>query len=75
MSNFFKSYTVGELLEIANEPVDYGSMNDIQSLHHLRNEINNILFQNNKISGSVRNTLELLVNLINNEIETSLGLR
>tara|TARA_R110002020_G_scaffold470333_1_gene696135 strand:- start:1227 stop:1454 length:228 start_codon:yes stop_codon:yes gene_type:complete len=75
MSEFFKSYSVDEIIDLANEPIDYSKFNDMQSLHHLRAEISSVLYHNKKISDSIRNTLELLVTLINNEMDKSRGLR
>lgn len=75
MSEFFKTYTVDEIIELSKKPIEYGDLNDMQSLHHLRGEINSFLYQNKNISDSVRNTLELLVILLNNQMEQIRGLR
>ena len=75
MSEFFKAYSVDEIIELANEPVNYAGFNDMQSMHHLRAELNSVLYKNENISDSVRNTLELMVTLINNEMEKSRGLK
>ena len=69
MSEFFKSSTVKELLELSDKPVDYEGLNDIQSLHHVRNEVNKVLSLNSSVSEAVRCTLELLVILVNNEMD------
>ncbi len=69
MSEFFTSSTVGELLELSDKPVDYEGLNDIQSLHHVRNEVNKVLSLNSSVSEAVRCTLELLVILVNNEMD------
>ena len=75
MSEFFKTYSVDEIIELAKEPVNYAGFNDMQSMHHLRAELNNVLYKNENISDSVRSTLELMVTLINNEMEKSRGLK
>jgi hypothetical protein len=69
MSEFFTSSTVEELLELSDKPVDYEGLNDIQSLHHVRNEVNKVLSLNSSVSEAVRCTLELLVILVNNEMD------
>ena len=69
MSEFFTSSSVADLLKVADKSVDYEGLNDIQSLHHVRNEVNKILAMNNMVSDSVRCTLELLVILVNNEMD------
>jgi len=75
MSEFFKTYTVDEIAELANKPTNYAGFNDMQSLHHMRAELYSVLHMNKNISDSVRNTLELMVTLINNEMEKSRGLK
>ena len=75
MSEFFKTYTVDEIIELSKKPIEYDALNDMQSLHHLRGEINRFLYQNKNISDSVRDTLDLLVVLLNNEMEKTRGLR
>ena len=69
MSEFFTSSTVEELLKLSDKPVDYEGLNDIQSLHHVRNEVNKVLSLNSSVSEAVRCTLELLVILVNNEMD------
>lgn len=69
MSEFFTSSTVEELLELSDKPVDYEGLNDIQSLYHVRNEVNKVLSLNSSVSEAVRCTLELLVILVNNEMD------
>tara|TARA_R100001510_G_scaffold14470_1_gene11728 strand:- start:759 stop:992 length:234 start_codon:yes stop_codon:yes gene_type:complete len=69
MSEFFTSSSVADLLKVADKSVDYEGLSDIQSLHHVRNEVNKILAMNNMVSDSVKCTLELLVILVNNEMD------
>lgn len=69
MSEFFTSSTIEELLKLSDNPVDYEGLNDIQSLHHVRNEVNKVLSLNSSVSEAVRCTLELLVILVNNEMD------
>ena len=69
MSEFFTSSSVADLLEIADKSVDYEGLNDIQSLHHVRNEVNKILSMNNMVSDSVRTTLEFMAMLVDYKMD------
>ena len=72
---YFEVSTVAELKELAKEPVDVKLLNDIQVLHHLRNESGKILFENKKISKSVKKQILFIQELINNEMDRVRKLR
>tara|TARA_R110002012_G_scaffold316345_1_gene531210 strand:+ start:240 stop:464 length:225 start_codon:yes stop_codon:yes gene_type:complete len=74
MSKFFTSSTVDDLIELAKKPVDYSSFDDINALHHMRHEASCIIHENDRVSDSVRASLESIVSLINDEIDKSRGL-
>ena len=67
MSKFFNRMTVDELINMAAEPIDYSSYNDVQMLNHMRQEASLFLYENEKISEHSRKFLEKIVEQINDE--------
>ena len=67
MSKFFNRMTVDELINMAAEPIDYSSYNDVQMLNHMRQEASLFLYENEKISEHSRKFLEKTVEQINDE--------
>tara|TARA_Y100000004_G_C8813144_1_gene368617 strand:+ start:263 stop:502 length:240 start_codon:yes stop_codon:yes gene_type:complete len=67
MSKFFNRMTVDELINMAAEPIDYSSYNDVQMLNHMRQEASLFLYENEQISEHSRKFLEKIVEQINDE--------
>ena len=72
ITGFFTTSTVKEMIESNGKPLDnkyYGSLNDIQFLHHIRDEYSKILYNNEKISAKSRDFIRFSIEMINNKMD------
>jgi hypothetical protein len=72
ITGFFTTSTIKQMSESADKPFDnkyYGSLNDIQFLHHIRDEYSKILYNNEKISAKSRDFIRFSIEMINNKMD------